>query len=72
MRPRAIFRYELVNKLVAFLKDVKMEMAKVSWPTKNQMILYTLTVIGLSLAIAIFLGALDALFLYLVNTFLVR
>jgi preprotein translocase subunit SecE len=61
-----------MNKLVAFLKDVKMEMAKVSWPTRNQMVSYTLIVIGLSLALAIFLGALDALFLYLVNTFLVR
>lgn len=61
-----------MNKIVAFLKDVKIEMAKVSWPTKSQMVTFTLTVIGISLAIAIFLGALDALFLFLVDTFLAR
>ncbi len=49
-----------------------MEMAKVSWPTRRQMIVYTLAVVGLSLAIAVYLGALDAFFVYLVNTFLTR
>ncbi len=35
------------------------EIKKVSWPTKNQTKNYTLIVIGLTLAMAIFLGALD-------------
>jgi len=35
------------------------EIKKVSWPTKNQTKNYTLIVIGLSLGMAIFLGALD-------------
>lgn len=36
-----------------------MELKKVNWPTKHQTINYTLVVIGLSVAVAIFLGGLD-------------
>ena len=43
---------------------------KVNWPTKDQLIRYTVLVVVISLAVAIFLGALDTLFSYLVETFL--
>ncbi len=69
-RPGAFL--DTMHKVTAFLKDVRAEMTKVSWPTKGQMVSYTLVVVGMSLAIAIYLGALDALFTYLVNTFLTR
>jgi len=51
-----------MQKIIAFLKDVKLEMGRVTWPTRNQTIKYTLIVIGMSLFLAIFLGALDFLF----------
>ncbi len=38
------------------------EMKKVTWPTKQQTINYSLIVIGLSAAIAIFFSALDYVF----------
>lgn len=38
------------------------EMQKVTWPTKQQTINYSLVVIGLSAAIAIFFSALDFIF----------
>lgn len=48
-----------MNKLVEFLKDVKIELSKVSWPTRDQTIRYTLIVLGLSVAIALFLSGVD-------------
>ncbi|MDP2664286.1 MAG: preprotein translocase subunit SecE [bacterium] len=55
------------NKLVTFLKEVRIEMKKVNWPTREQTIKYTLTVIGVSLAVAIYLGGLDFLYTNLLN-----
>lgn len=42
-------------------------MKKVVWPTKKQTINYSLVVIGLSLATAIFFGLLDYIFNYLLG-----
>ena len=56
-----------MNKFIAFLKDVKIELAKVSWPTKEQTIKYSLVVVGASLILSLFLGGLDAGFVYLLN-----
>ncbi|MFH1181114.1 MAG: preprotein translocase subunit SecE [bacterium] len=57
-------------KLVNFLKEVKLESAKVNWPTKNQTIKYTLAVIGISLVIAVFLGGIDKILQFVLNTFI--
>lgn len=51
-----------MKKITHFLKEAKTELIKVNWPNKQQIINYTLTVIGISLAMAIFLGGLDFLF----------
>lgn len=48
-----------MNKAVEFLKDVRVELSKVNWPTKDQTIQYTLVVIGVSVFLAVFLGAID-------------
>lgn len=37
-------------------------MKKVTWPTKKETYNYTLLVIGISIAVALFLGLLDYLF----------
>jgi preprotein translocase subunit SecE len=52
----------MANRLVNYIKASIEEMKKVTWPTKKETYNYTLLVIGLSLAVAIFLGALDYLF----------
>ena len=61
-----------MNKLVLFLKDVKVELAKVSWPTREQTVKYSLAVIITSLAIALFLGGLDSVFSWVLNKFLLK
>lgn len=50
------------NKLVNYIKGSISEMKKVTWPTKKETRNYTYLVIGISLATAAFLGALDYIF----------
>ncbi|PJA86530.1 MAG: preprotein translocase subunit SecE [Candidatus Moranbacteria bacterium CG_4_9_14_3_um_filter_42_9] len=61
-----------MNKAIQFLKEAKAELLKVNWPSKNQTINYTLIVIGISIAVAIFLGGLDYFFEYLLKTFVIK
>ena len=50
------------NRLVEYLKSAKVELKKVSWPTKKETMKFTLIVIGMSAFVAVFLGALDLIF----------
>jgi preprotein translocase subunit SecE len=59
------------NKVITFLKEVRMEMKKVNWPTKEETIKYTLIVIGISVVVAIFLGGFDVLFTTLLERFVI-
>lgn len=72
-RQRPFFRQmNIIEKIIAYLKEVQVEMKKVNWPTRDQTIRYTLIVIGLSVAVAIYLGSLDFIFTTLLNMFLIR
>ena len=57
------------SKIITFLKEVKLEMKKVNWPTRENVIRYTLIVIAGSLVVAIFLGGLDFGFTSILNKF---
>ena len=50
-----------MSKLTDYIKGSAEEMKKVTWPTKKETRNYTFLVIGISLAVAAFLGALDYL-----------
>jgi preprotein translocase subunit SecE len=58
------------NKITIFLKEVRLEMKKVNWPTRQETIRYTLIVLGISIATAAFLGSLDFIFTRILNKFL--
>jgi len=60
-----------MNKLITFIKEAKIELFKVNWPSKKQTLNYTLIVIGVSLAVAAFLGGLDYIFNYLLKVFII-
>jgi preprotein translocase subunit SecE len=47
------------NKFAQYVKDSKSELKKVVWPTRKQATNHTILVIGFSLAVAAFLGAID-------------
>jgi len=59
----------LPKKLIVFLKEVRLEIKKVNWPTRKETIRYTLIVVGVSIAVAAFLGSLDYFFSILLNKF---
>ena len=60
----------MFERIATFIKEARIELKKVSWPTQTQTVRYTVAVMVMSLAIAAFLGGLDFLFTYLLNTFL--
>ena len=51
-----------INKITNYVKESVTELKKVTWPTKKQTINYSLLVIGISVAVALFLGLCDYLF----------
>ncbi|MEI6191440.1 MAG: preprotein translocase subunit SecE [bacterium] len=51
-----------MSKLGEYLKETKAELKHVSWPSKNQAVLFTVIVVVFSLVVAFFLGAFDYIF----------
>ncbi len=47
------------NVLTNYLKQATEELKKVVWPTRQETTTHTLIVVGLSLGLALFLGAID-------------
>lgn len=59
-----------MGKILNFFLEAKGELAKVNWPSQQELVRYTWLVVLISLGVAIFLGALDSLFGALVSRFL--
>lgn len=55
--------------VIAYLKDVRFEMKRVTWPTRRETLRYTLIVILVSSLVAIFLGGLDFALITLLDKF---
>ncbi len=45
----------MIKKIQQFIKDVQVEMAKVSWPTRNELMNSTVIVIVVSLLFTVFI-----------------
>lgn len=60
----------LLKKLSSFLKEVRLEMKKVNWPSRKETMKYTLIIVGVSLIVAAFLGGLDYLFSTILNKYI--
>lgn len=52
----------MANPITNYFKGAVEELKKVVWPSKRETMQHTLIVIGLSIGLAIFLGALDYVF----------
>ncbi|MEX2008148.1 MAG: preprotein translocase subunit SecE [Candidatus Spechtbacterales bacterium] len=57
--------------LVRFLKEVRIELKKVAWPARREVINYTILVIAVSTIIGIYLGVLDLLFQWVLTNFII-
>ncbi|MFA5074565.1 MAG: preprotein translocase subunit SecE [Candidatus Babeliales bacterium] len=49
-----------MNKVLAFLNEVKSEIFKITWPSKDELIGSTIIVCFLTIVFAIILGGMDA------------
>jgi len=59
-------------KTKSFLKEVYLELRKVSWLSRRELFKYTVVVILLTLITAAFLGGLDYIFTTLLKSFILR
>lgn len=57
----------MLGRLTSFLKESRQELQHVNWPTRKETTRMVIVVIGLSLVVAAFLGAVDFAFLYLLG-----
>lgn len=57
---------------VTFLKDVRAELIKVTWPTRQEVVKLTLVVVGVSLVLGVYIGGLDLLFTKITDLLLRR
>jgi len=62
----------MANKVAGFFNDIKLEMAKVSWPTKDELIGSTIIVIVSLAILSIFIGMCDIFLSKLVNIIMTR
>ena len=61
----------MIEKIKDFFKETKLEMYKVTWPTKQELISSTVVVVVISFFFAVYLGIVDGL-LTVVYRYLVR
>jgi len=52
---------------VKFLKEVKTELIKVQWPTKDEVVKLTVIVLVVSLVFGLYIGGLDMIFTQITN-----
>lgn len=62
----------IIEKIKVFLKEVYVEMRRVSWLSRKEVVKYTLIVLGFTIVSAAFLGGLDYIFTLLVRNFILR
>ena len=53
--------------MMAFVREAKDELKKVTWPTRDEVTSFTMVVVVAVLAISIFLWAVDSGLMYLIN-----
>ena len=61
----------MFERVSRFLKEVRAELGKVTWPTREELVSSTGVVIAFSLAFALFLGIFDVFFTK-IATFLMK
>ena len=58
-----------INFIIRFLREVKIEMKRVNWLSRKQVINYTILVLALSIVTGIYLGGLDLFFQWILSKF---
>ena len=61
-----------IQKTNIFFKEVYVELRKVSWLSRNEVLRYTLIVLIVSVLVSLVLGGLDYLFSTLIQKFIIK
>jgi len=61
---------DIAKKINIFFKEVWVEMKRVNWLTKKEVIKYTLIVLVVTIVVAVFLGTLDYIFSGIIRMFI--
>ena len=61
-----------IARTQSFFKEVYVEMRKVNWLTRADLLRYTVIVVVVTIVVAAFLGGLDYLFSTLIQKFIVK
>ncbi len=56
-------------QIIQYLRDTKGEFTHISWPTRNQAIVFTVLVIVLSVLTSVYLGVADTVFSLVIKSF---
>ena len=59
-----------MGKITAFFSESKQELTRVNWPSRDELIQSTILVITVTLIMAVFIGAVDMVFSFLVRIFI--
>ena len=62
----------MANKVMGFFKDVKMEMAKVTWPNRDELIGSTVIVLVSLAMLSAFIGVCDLVLSSAINIIMAR
>jgi preprotein translocase subunit SecE len=62
----------IAQKVKEFFKEVWVEMKRVSWLSRKDVLRYTFVVLGITLGVAAFLGGLDFIFTSLIKMFVLK
>ena len=60
-----------MTAFIQYLKDVRVELSHVSWPTQKQAVVYTLLVVAISVLTSLFLGFFDFVFVNVLEKFVI-
>jgi len=61
---------KIINSIMSYFKESRQELKKVAWLSRKEVTSHTWVVIGMSLGVAVLLGAVDYLFNLGVEKFL--
>lgn len=56
-----------MNKVQAFVEDVRREMGKVTWPTQNELVDQTIVVVVFSIILSLFIFGVDQLYTFILE-----
>ncbi len=57
-----------IRRFIAYVRDAKDELKKVTWPTRDEVTSFTMVVVVAVVVISIFLWLVDTGLMYIINT----